>query len=86
MAGRQGYCGLEAGAIVAESFTHIGEEPQINPSFVISLAGCALRCRYCQQSEILFQACQRSRVDLRIVERHGFPRRSHPFLCGRQSR
>ena len=54
MAGRQGYCGLEAGAIVAESFTHIGEEPQINPSFVISLAGCALRCRYCQQSEILF--------------------------------
>jgi len=39
---------------VAESFTHIGEEAPINPSFVISLAGCALRCRYCQQSAILF--------------------------------
>lgn len=54
LAGERGYCGLGSNAIVAESFTHIGEEAPINPSFVISLAGCALRCRYCQQSAILF--------------------------------
>jgi putative pyruvate formate lyase activating enzyme len=56
LAGQRGYCGLGSNAIVAECFTHIGEEAPINPSFVISLAGCALRCRYCQQSAILYPA------------------------------
>jgi putative pyruvate formate lyase activating enzyme len=32
---------------------HIGEEPQINPSLVLSLAGCGLRCRFCQQGPLL---------------------------------
>jgi putative pyruvate formate lyase activating enzyme len=54
LADQRGFCGLGSKAIVAESFIHIGEEPPINPSHVISLAGCALRCRYCQQSDILF--------------------------------
>jgi len=53
LAGSLGFCGLGPEAIVAESFIHIGEEPPINPSYVLSLAGCALRCRFCQQSAIL---------------------------------
>src|SRR5262249_25666143 len=52
--GGRGTCGLGQAAIVAEAFTHIAEEPPINPSFLISLAGCGLRCRFCQQHELLF--------------------------------
>jgi putative pyruvate formate lyase activating enzyme len=40
-------------AVVAEQFVHIAEEPPINPSLLISLYGCGLRCRYCQQWELL---------------------------------
>ena len=52
-AGEAGVCGLGPAALVAEHFVHIGEEPPINPSLVLSLAGCGLRCRYCQQGDIL---------------------------------
>lgn len=52
--GEKGFCGLGVEAVLAESFVHIGEEPPINPSHLFSLAGCALRCRFCQQSDILF--------------------------------
>lgn len=58
-AGRPGFCGLEAEAVLAESFIHIGEEPPINPSHLFSLAGCALRCRFCQQSALLTPAAVR---------------------------
>lgn len=53
LAGERGVCGLGHGAIVAEHFVHIAEEPPINPSLVISLAGCGLRCRFCQQGWLL---------------------------------
>lgn len=52
-AGERGVCRLETEAMVAEYFVHIGEEAPINPSLVLNLAGCGLRCRYCQQSAIL---------------------------------
>ncbi|MFZ1413771.1 MAG: hypothetical protein WAS73_04220 [Defluviicoccus sp.] len=51
--GRRGACGLGVGATVVEAFTHIAEEPPINPSLVVSLAGCGLRCRFCQKYELL---------------------------------
>ena len=51
--GETGICGLGAQATVANAFVHIAEEPPINPSLLISLAGCGLRCRYCQQWELL---------------------------------
>ena len=52
-AGATGICRLDSRALVAESFVHIAEEPEINPSLLISLAGCGLRCRYCQQHGLL---------------------------------
>ena len=52
--GERGTCDLGPDAILAESFTHIAEEAPINPSFLVSLAGCGLRCRFCQQHELLF--------------------------------
>lgn len=53
LAGRVGPCGLGPQANVAEHFVHIAEEAPINPSLLLSLRGCALRCRYCQQHELL---------------------------------
>jgi len=49
-----GLCGLGAEALLAEAFPHIAEEPQINPSFLLSLAGCGLRCQFCQQAGLLY--------------------------------
>lgn len=51
--GEQGVCRLGSEAIVAEHFVHIAEESPINPSLVLNLAGCALRCKFCQQSALL---------------------------------
>jgi putative pyruvate formate lyase activating enzyme len=51
--GETGICGLGSDAIVAEHFVHIAEESPINPSILVSLAGCGLRCRYCQQWNLL---------------------------------
>jgi len=53
LAGKTGPCGLGAGARVAEHFVHIAEEAPLNPSLVLNLRGCGLRCRYCQQHAIL---------------------------------
>lgn len=51
--GETGICRLGMGATVAEHFVHIAEEAPINPSLVLSLAGCGLRCRFCQQGALL---------------------------------
>src|SRR3990172_711355 len=51
--GQMGICRLGTEATVAERFVHIGEEAPINPSLVLNLAGCGLRCRFCQQNTLL---------------------------------
>lgn len=51
--GELGICRLGTEAIVAEHFVHIAEESPVNPSLVLNLAGCGLRCRFCQQSALL---------------------------------
>ena len=53
LAGEKGVCQLGETAQVAEHFVHIGEEAPVNPALLISLAGCGLRCRFCQQHAIL---------------------------------
>lgn len=51
--GETGVCGLGHAASVAEHFVHIAEEAPINPSLVLNLRGCGLRCRFCQQHALL---------------------------------
>jgi uncharacterized Fe-S radical SAM superfamily protein PflX len=51
--GEVGVCRLGTEATVAEHFVHIAEERFINPSLILSLAGCGLRCRFCQQGALL---------------------------------
>lgn len=53
LGGEVGICRLGAEAAVAEHFVHIAEESPVNPSLVLNLAGCGLRCRFCQQAALL---------------------------------
>jgi len=48
-----GVCRLGIEATVAEHFVHIAEESFVNPSLILSLVGCGLRCQFCQQSALL---------------------------------
>lgn len=54
--GEVGRCGLGSEAFVTDHFVHIAEEPPVNPSLVLNLMGCSLRCRFCQQGENLHGA------------------------------
>lgn len=51
--GTPGFCGLDGRALLAKWAPHIAEEAPVNPSLLVSVYGCALRCRYCQQGPLL---------------------------------
>lgn len=53
MRGERGRCQLGTSATVAEQMVHIAEESPINPCLLLNLAGCGLRCRFCQQGHLL---------------------------------
>lgn len=50
-AGERGRCGLGRGAFLMDTYVHIAEEPPINPSLMMTLAGCGLTCVFCQHPE-----------------------------------
>ena len=61
--GEKGICGLGIDATVADAFVHIAEEPPINPSLFVSIAGCGLHCQFCQQWELLDEEYPGERLD-----------------------
>ncbi len=63
LGGERGLCGLGTGAIVAEHFVHIGEEPPINPSLDLFLVGCGLRCSYCNRRDLWDPDCPGEALD-----------------------
>ncbi len=51
MKGERGYCGVLKAKISSE-FIHLGEEPELVPSYTIFFSGCTFRCVYCQNWDI----------------------------------
>lgn len=49
--GKKGKCGVLVPRIPSE-FLHLGEEPQLVPSYTVFFAGCNFRCVYCQNFDI----------------------------------
>lgn len=49
--GEKGYCGVVEPRITSE-FLHLGEEPELVPSYTIFFAGCTFRCVFCQNWDI----------------------------------
>jgi len=52
LGGKIGVCRVDARARVASIFVHIGEEPELVPSYTIFFSGCNFRCVYCQNWDI----------------------------------
>ncbi len=51
--GESGRCGLGPEGWVAEHFLHVAEEGMVNPSVLLNLLGCGLRCRSCNKATLL---------------------------------
>jgi putative pyruvate formate lyase activating enzyme len=50
-AGRRGHCGVLESRISSE-FLHMGEEPELVPSYTIFFSGCTFNCVFCQNWDI----------------------------------
>ena len=50
--GERGFCGLDHKAYISSVFVHIGEEPELVPSFTIFFSRCNFRCVFCQNWDI----------------------------------
>ncbi len=49
--GKEGYCGVLDSKIATE-FIHLGEEPELVPSYTIFFSGCTFSCCFCQNWDI----------------------------------
>ncbi|MCD6503630.1 MAG: radical SAM protein [Thermoplasmata archaeon] len=50
--GRYGFCRAGEHMEISSAFVHLGEEPEITPSFTIFTLGCNLECVHCQNWSI----------------------------------
>ena len=50
--GKLGFCQLNSNARIASVFIHVGEEPELVPSFTIFFSRCNFKCVYCQNWDI----------------------------------
>ena len=48
---QKGYCGILKSKIASE-FIHMGEEPELVPSYTIFFSGCTFNCVFCQNWDI----------------------------------
>ncbi|MBN1677826.1 MAG: radical SAM protein [Candidatus Thermoplasmatota archaeon] len=51
IAGEKGHCGVLEARVCSE-FLHMGEEPELVPSYTIFFAGCTFKCVFCQNWDI----------------------------------
>lgn len=50
--GETGVCGVGEDPKVASEFVHMGEEPELVPSYTIFFNGCTFKCQFCQNWDI----------------------------------
>ena len=50
--GREGFCKLGKDARISSMFIHVGEEPELVPSYTIFFSRCNFACVYCQNWDI----------------------------------
>jgi putative pyruvate formate lyase activating enzyme len=50
-AGERGHCGV-LGPRISSEFIHMGEEPELVPSYTVFFSGCTFNCVYCQNWDI----------------------------------
>ncbi len=50
--GERGACGVGKSPKIASEFIHMGEEPELIPSFTIFFSGCTFKCQFCQNWDI----------------------------------
>ncbi len=82
--GERGRCGLGTRAQPVEPAVHVGEEALFNPTLLVSMRGCGLRCRFCQQSQLLRGGAE-GQIDLRgatLSPHHREMARSWSFIGG----
>ncbi|MEM2907575.1 MAG: radical SAM protein, partial [Candidatus Hadarchaeales archaeon] len=51
-AGERGVCGVGERSRIASEFIHMGEEPELVPSYTIFFNGCTFKCCFCQNWDI----------------------------------
>jgi len=61
-AGEKGHCGV-LDARVSSDFIHMGEEPDLVPSYTIFFSGCTFNCVYCQNWDISTRPGSGDRVE-----------------------
>ncbi len=81
-AGMKGHCGVLESRISSE-FLHMGEEPELVPSYTIFFSGCTFNCVFCQNWDISTRPEGGAAVDpekmARMIEAK-LPRRRHPAM------
>lgn len=71
-----GYCRVKE-SLVASDFLHLGEEPELVPSYTVFFSGCNFRCVFCQNWDI-----SQFRVGVRLSPKEMAARISLAYLHG----
>jgi putative pyruvate formate lyase activating enzyme len=61
-AGQKGHCGVLEARVCSE-FLHVGEEPDLVPSYTVFFAGCTFNCVFCQNWDISTRPDSGTRIE-----------------------
>lgn len=84
-----GHCGVTAARISSE-FLHMGEEPDLVPSYTIFFSGCTFNCVFCQNWDISTKPGSGQEVDpdvlARMIEERGRSKTPGTHALGQYAR
>lgn len=85
--GAVGHCGVTS-AHIASEFLHMGEEPDLVPSYTVFFSGCTFNCVFCQNWDISTRPGSGQKIEpyvlARMIEEKGSGRETlPPFMRAR---